>query len=359
MLANSCTNESKYAGYASGSVDDVFDIRETMEGGKKVIEFIVNDKAHFTAETGTIFNTIYRVTRIKPAEPTGAQIVIPGAGVVAKKIESLADAVALALGHAAAQLAAIKDKAEQSDAISKLAAALESLMGGQSGRPLAVLTTKPGSVFVPITGGDEARGERSRTIPALELSSTPRWQLYTEIEKVSSEEKYKLMGMIHAETIRKGDVLYVKPGATKPVPVDIERVEALIADLGLREQVVFTGSQPREILWVILQNAKLAVCPTLFEGGGSGPAVEAVVAKIPLACARIPQVLEQFDSRVDFCDWFDPSNEDAIADCVRTLMANYDAAIDRATRAGRIFPDIRSWAEVAGTYWGALENAAR
>jgi glycosyltransferase involved in cell wall biosynthesis len=136
-------------------------------------------------------------------------------------------------------------------------------------------------------------------------------------------------------------------------------IEALIADLGLREQVVFTGSQPREILWVILQNAKLAVCPTLFEGGGSGPAVEAVVAKIPLACARIPQVLEQFDSRVDFCDWFDPSNEDAIADCVRTLMANYDAAIDRATRAARIFPDIRSWAEVAGTYWGALENAAR
>ena len=137
-----------------------------------------------------------------------------------------------------------------------------------------------------------------------------------------------------------------------------QAVSDLIQELGLADRVVFTGNVSREVLWVVLLHAKLAVCPTLFEGGGSGPAAEAIMARIPVACARIPQVLEQFAPRTDLCEWFDPMAEAAIADAVCNLLANGDAAMERATRAAEIFPRLRSWDQVASVYWKALDRAA-
>gem|GEM_PF-1702685 len=137
-----------------------------------------------------------------------------------------------------------------------------------------------------------------------------------------------------------------------------QAIADLIEKLGLGHRVVFTGNVSREVLWVVLLNAKLAVCPTLFEGGGSGPATEAVMSRIPVACARIPQVVEQFAARTDLCAWFDPMDEVSIAGSVSELLSNYDAAIARAAHAAAVYPQLRSWERVAEVYWRTLDRAA-
>jgi len=136
-------------------------------------------------------------------------------------------------------------------------------------------------------------------------------------------------------------------------------LERLIRDLGLQDSVVFTGGVPREVMWVVLGNATIAVCPTLFEGGGSGPVAEAIMMRVPVACARIPQIQEQLDYRDDLVEWFDPLDEQAIAEAVGALLDDPGAALSRAKHAAEVYPTLRSWAQVADVYWHALDAAAR
>ena len=136
-------------------------------------------------------------------------------------------------------------------------------------------------------------------------------------------------------------------------------LEGLISDLDLQNHVVFTGTVPRETMWVVLQNATLAVCPTLFEGGASGPVAEAITLGIPVACARIPQIREQLDFREDLCEWFDPLDEQAIAEAVTTLLKNPQATQERARHAAVVHTTLRSWEKAARGYWEVLDAAAR
>ena len=135
-------------------------------------------------------------------------------------------------------------------------------------------------------------------------------------------------------------------------------VRRLIGQLGLRDQVVFTGGLTRDVLWDVLANATLAVCPTLFEGGGSGPVAEALVMGVPVACARIPQIQEQLDFRDDLAVWFDPLEDRAIAGAVAGLLDDRSAALARASHAAEVYPTLRSWSQVAFVYWKALDAAA-
>lgn len=57
---------------------------------------------------------------------------------------------------------------------------------------------------------------------------------------------------------------------------------------------MLTGTIDKCGINCLLHNAEMVVCPTLFEGGGSAPVMEAVLADIPVACSNIPQILEQF-----------------------------------------------------------------
>ncbi len=136
-------------------------------------------------------------------------------------------------------------------------------------------------------------------------------------------------------------------------------LERLIVDLGLQNAVVFTDTLPREVMWVVLANATMAVCPTLFEGGASGPVAEAIMARVPVACARIPQIREQLDFREDLCSWFDPLDERAIAETVATLLQNPQAALQRADHAAAVHCTLRSWEAGARGYWEVLDAVAR
>jgi glycosyltransferase involved in cell wall biosynthesis len=151
-------------------------------------------------------------------------------------------------------------------------------------------------------------------------------------------------------------ILLVCTGSKDPRWATLKR---LIADLGLQDCVVFTGTLPREAMWVVLANATLAVCPTLFEGGCSGPVAEAVMMRVPVACARIPQIQEQFDFKEGFCEWFDPLDERAIAEAVAALLKQPQAALERAGHAAAVYPAFTSWEDVARIYWEELDAAAR
>ena len=121
--------------------------------------------------------------------------------------------------------------------------------------------------------------------------------------------------------------------------------------------VRFTGIVSDVELAAIMRNTHLAICPTLFEGGGPGPAAEAMMAGIPLTLSDIPQCRELFNLRTDLCTFFDPYDPAAIADAVERLMERYPEAQARAAFARREYPVMRTQQSAAAQYWQAVENA--
>jgi glycosyltransferase involved in cell wall biosynthesis len=138
-----------------------------------------------------------------------------------------------------------------------------------------------------------------------------------------------------------------------------EKVRACILDLGLEHSVRFTGVIGESELAIVLHNAHIAVCPTLFEGGGSGPASEAIMASIPLAVSDIPQIRQHFNDREDLFQFFDPTRPDAIAQAVEAILFDYDTAKQRAEWARAECLTMQTWEMTAREYWRAIEQAAK
>jgi glycosyltransferase involved in cell wall biosynthesis len=138
-----------------------------------------------------------------------------------------------------------------------------------------------------------------------------------------------------------------------------EQVNACILNLRLEDSVCFTGVIDESELAIVLNNARLAVCPTLFEGGGSGPASEALMASIPLAASDIPQIRQYFNDRKDLFSLFDPTRRDSIAKAVEDILLNYDFAKQRAQWARAEYSAMQTWEMTACEYWRAIERATQ
>lgn len=135
-----------------------------------------------------------------------------------------------------------------------------------------------------------------------------------------------------------------------------DNISTLLTQYNTEVDVVFTGQIPIEEYTVLLKNASIAVCPTLFEGGGCGPAIEAIYAKIPVACSEIPQIMEQFDGRKDLCRFFDPYNEEDISNAVTYLLKNPLEAQTITERAYDWAISSRTWEQVAIEYGNVIEE---
>ncbi|MGP8082354.1 MAG: glycosyltransferase [Terracidiphilus sp.] len=137
-----------------------------------------------------------------------------------------------------------------------------------------------------------------------------------------------------------------------------EKVNACIHHLGLEHSVRFTGVISESELAIVLHNAHIAVCPTLYEGGGCGPANEALMASIPLAASDIPQIRQYFNGREDMFLFFDPTSPNAIAQAVEAiLLRDYDTAKRHAEWARTEYLAMQSWEMTASEYWRAIEQA--
>ncbi len=136
-----------------------------------------------------------------------------------------------------------------------------------------------------------------------------------------------------------------------------QEVEAAIQKDNLNSIVRFTGIVTDAELAVIMRNAHCAICPTLFEGGGPGPAAEAIMAGIPLTVSNIPQCRELFNHRTDLCTFFDPYDPVAIVNAVEDIMQQYAEAKQRAVIGRKEYALMRTRQSAAAEYWHAIESS--
>jgi len=97
-----------------------------------------------------------------------------------------------------------------------------------------------------------------------------------------------------------------------------QALEALIAQLGLRDSVEITGWLPRDQLLKLYAGARAFVYPSTFEGFGM-PVLEALAAGIPTACSDIPPLREVAGDAAMF---FDPLDEDSIAAALERVVCD-------------------------------------
>jgi glycosyltransferase involved in cell wall biosynthesis len=135
------------------------------------------------------------------------------------------------------------------------------------------------------------------------------------------------------------------------------QVQSCIQELNLDGHVRFTDTIGDAALATVLRNAHLAICPTLFEGGGPGPAAEAMMAGVPLTASDIPQCRQLFNMRTDLCTFFDPLDPEAIASAVEEIVLDYDTAKERANFARSTYAQMRTWEGAAQQYWHAIAAA--
>lgn len=137
-------------------------------------------------------------------------------------------------------------------------------------------------------------------------------------------------------------------------------IKALIDSLDLEDKVVFTDRVDDRTLSVLYHRCMSVVIPTLYEGGGSGPAVEAILAGKPVLCSDIPQIVEQIDNAGCSVTTFDPRSVESI---VETLLRAIDelptleaaAAENQRILSSRLDEHWRNW---AAFYTSRFQQAA-
>jgi glycosyltransferase involved in cell wall biosynthesis len=98
-------------------------------------------------------------------------------------------------------------------------------------------------------------------------------------------------------------------------------IEALIGTLNLGDSVQLTGWIPREELYRLYERARAFVYPSTFEGFGM-PVLEAMAAGVPAACSDIPPLREIAGTGSDRALFFDPLDEDSIAEALDRIMTD-------------------------------------
>jgi glycosyltransferase involved in cell wall biosynthesis len=110
------------------------------------------------------------------------------------------------------------------------------------------------------------------------------------------------------------------------------------ARLGLRSQVFFLGFVEPLKLVCLYRMAKCLVFPSLFEGWGI-PIVEAMEARLPVACSRVTSIPDLVG---DTALLFDPTNIEDMAHSIARLWSNAilreDLAIRASTRVQNLSP---------------------
>lgn len=103
-----------------------------------------------------------------------------------------------------------------------------------------------------------------------------------------------------------------------------------ISRLGLADQVHMLGYIPADHVRALYRLAEVTVFPTIFEGAGL-PLLEAFAEGCPLACSRLPVLVEQAGNAALY---FDPFDSEDIARALLRLHADVDLRDALRTRGG-------------------------
>jgi glycosyltransferase involved in cell wall biosynthesis len=129
-----------------------------------------------------------------------------------------------------------------------------------------------------------------------------------------------------------------------------DRILQRIVDLGIRDAVVETGWTSETDIAALMQQARVFVFPSLYEGFGI-PVLEAMHLGTPVACSAIPALREVAG---DAARLFDPHIPEQIATTIHHLLTS-EAQSDYRQR-GRERAAQFSWARTAKETWNVLES---
>ena len=115
------------------------------------------------------------------------------------------------------------------------------------------------------------------------------------------------------------------------------RLEALAAELGLGDTLVFLGARPNHEMPGILSSGDLAVFPSLMEAT-SVAALECMSCQLPVAASRVGGLPEIVDDRVG--GLFRPGDPEDLARTVVELLADPDLPARGAAARARV---VASW----------------
>ena len=131
----------------------------------------------------------------------------------------------------------------------------------------------------------------------------------------------------------------------------VRQLESLIRRLGLvvgRDLFMLGYVEDRDY-YAILEGAWALVMPTLAEGGGSFPVLEAMESGIPVLSSNIPVMREMAEWSHGDLMWFDPRDPADLARQLAELEAGYPEHRARAQRQVKSLA-ARSWDDVARDY---------
>jgi glycosyltransferase involved in cell wall biosynthesis len=143
-------------------------------------------------------------------------------------------------------------------------------------RPDRVLPPVVGRYVVSVTGGDE----RKNTEGLLRA-----WAL---LDPATRHDRHLVIATAHS-------------------PAVLRRWERWADEVGIRDDVIFTGSITDDEMVAILQGAELAVMPSTEEGFGL-PVVEAAACGTPVICSDVSSLPEVLSERAAEFDPFDPAS---------------------------------------------------
>lgn len=129
---------------------------------------------------------------------------------------------------------------------------------------------------------------------------------------------------------------------------------ALSHGLRIGESLFPLGYVSEETYCHLLSRAWAVVMPSLMEGGGSFPVVEALRSGIPAVCSDIPALREQIHVTGGEVLWFNPRDAMDLSAKLRALRDNY--ATYKAKVVARAPLLRRSWKDVATEYWTVMET---
>ena len=167
------------------------------------------------------------------------------------------------------------------------------------------------------------------------------------------DERKNTKGLLRAwglvdPTLRSRSQLVI---ATAHSPAVLRRWEQWAREADVQDDVIFTGSVTDDEMVAILQNARLAVMPSVDEGFGL-PVVEAAACGCPAICSNLtslPEVLEEPAAL------FDPHNPSAIARAIERGLTD-DEHRRVLLKAGKRAATRWTWRRVANDTMAALEE---
>jgi glycosyltransferase involved in cell wall biosynthesis len=136
---------------------------------------------------------------------------------------------------------------------------------------------------------------------------------------------------------------------------------ALQEALGIQDRVLFAGPVDDSTLAVLYHACQQVIVPTLYEGGGSGPVAEALLAGRPVLCSDIAPIREQMAAygTEEDVTWFGPLQVEDIADAVLAQRGRFQAGPNLGAQQRLLEAEPRLWARWAEFYAQRLEQVAR